>query len=228
MMLVLGWTSCFVWMRLCWEGTVGAELKSQISGTEAPYCPRRTRAHRWWRVRTVKTALCPWALVLAPPIHHQPVVPTGLLTSYWPCSLIIRSAQNTLGRFSRPIRAHTNTLKLHAGLTTLFGPAASQQPYRQARSRTLSWFQWSFLLVVVFLQSDPPGAQHPPVSVLHRCWQAPWDGHCFPPYHADCQLMCRHKCSVATNELATSSHCQLLKTCQYKTEADFSSLHKDV
>lgn len=95
MMLVLGWTSCFVWMRLCWEGTVGAELKSQISGTEAPYCPRRTRAHRWWRVRTVKTALCPWALVLAPPIHHQPVVPTGLLTSYWPCSLIIRSAQNT-------------------------------------------------------------------------------------------------------------------------------------
>lgn len=29
-----------------------------------------------------KTALCPWALVLAPPIHQQPAVPTGLLTSY--------------------------------------------------------------------------------------------------------------------------------------------------
>lgn len=159
-----------------------SDIRDRGTLLSPPHSHARTHTHRWWRVRTVKTALCPWALVLAPPIHHQPVVPTGLLTSYWPCSLIIRSARNTLGRFSRPIRAHTNTLKLHAGLTTLFGPTALQQPYSQTRSRTLSWFQWSFLLVVVFQQSDPPGAQHPPVSLLHRCWQAPWDGHCFPPY----------------------------------------------
>lgn len=55
--------SCFVW--LYWQDTAGAELKSQISGTEAPNCPcsahkhtcmgrpahTHTHTYRWWRAR---------------------------------------------------------------------------------------------------------------------------------------------------------------------------------
>lgn len=126
-----------------------SDIRDRGTLLSPPHSHARTHTHRWWRVRTVKTALCPWALVLAPPIHHQPVVPTGLLTSYWPCSLIIRSAQNTLGRFSRPIRAHTNTLKLHGLVSRRYlGPLLRSNPIvKPAAGPWAGFSDRSFLLL---------------------------------------------------------------------------------
>lgn len=143
--------SCFVW--LYWADTAGAELKSQISGTEAPNCPcsahkhtctgRRARAHTHTRTdggeRGGDSENSLVSLGPHPSSTHPPsAVPTGPLTSYWPCSLIIRSAWNTLGH-SNPFCMHKHT-RPHTPRThwllweQYFGPTAPWQPYPQTHT----------------------------------------------------------------------------------------------